>query len=542
MRKLTVKIAICIFPSAWLLLIPAIAAPATIPLLLNSPISSKSCPTSFSMPRSQAQPVDLELADEISKYYTDPLGFVIFAYPWGEPGPLEGFAGPDKWQADFLRDLGSEVKRRAFNGRDPVEPIRMAISSGHGIGKTTLVAWIVNWIMSTRPHAQGTISANTFTQLETKTWAQIDRWTRLCITAHWFRISGGSLYYAASPKTWFCNPQSCKEENSEAFAGQHAVTSTSFYVFDEASAISDKIYEVAEGGLTDGEPMIFLMGNATRSNGKFHRVTFGSERERWNQRSIDSRECALTNKIQIAQWVQDYGEDSDFVRVRVKGLPPRASDLQYIDSDRVYDAQKREPQCLPDDPIICGVDVARGGSAANVIRFRKGFDARTIPAIRIPGEQTRDSTVMVDKLAAILADRRPDRYVSMMFVDSAFGGPIVNRLHQLGYRDRVQEVSFGSASPDLHYANMRSFMWGKSRDWLLLGAIDNSPTLETDLTGPGYHHNARDQVVLESKEDMQKRGLASPDEADALVLTHARPVAPAKVRPKLTVIRGSAWS
>ena len=110
--------------------------------------------------------VDVELAEFVSTFYADPLGFVIACYPWGEPGPLRDATGPDEWQVQFLNELGAEVRKRAFNGINAVEPIRMAVASGHGIGKSTLVSWVVNWIMSTRPQAIGTITANTFVQLE----------------------------------------------------------------------------------------------------------------------------------------------------------------------------------------------------------------------------------------------------------------------------------------------------------------------------------------------------------------------------------------
>lgn len=486
--------------------------------------------------------VDIALASDISGFYHDPLGFVRYAYPWGELGPLRIHSGPDKWQQTFLEDVGKLVTQRAFDGISAVEPVRMAVSSGHGIGKSVLVAWLVDWIMSTRPHSQGTITANTFPQLQTKTWAAIQHWTSMCITSHWFKVSGERMYHKDFGSTWFCSAQTCREENSEAFAGQHAAGSTSFYIADEASAIPDKIFEVAEGGLTDGEPMIFLFGNPTRNSGKFHRVTFGAERDKWNHRSIDSRECKFTNKLLINEWQEFYGEDSDFFRVRVRGLAPSAGELQFIDNERVWAAQKRPAQCLFDDPLIAGVDVARGGSDSNVIYFRKGFDGRTMQQIRIPGEATKDSTLLVSKLAEILSDKRAGHHIQMMFVDAAFGGPVVNRLHQLGHRN-VQEINFGSASPDPHQANMRAFMWNKMKDWLLLGAIPPDQRLETDLTGPGFHHNKHDKLVLESKEQMAKRGLASPDDADALCLTFAQHVAPTTKKPKVMQYKpASVWS
>src|ERR1700687_116936 len=134
----------------------------------------------------------------------------------------------------------------------------------------------------------------------------------------------------------------------EAFAGQHADAS-SFYVFDEASAVPDKIFEVAEGGLSDGQPFIFLYGNPTRSSGKLYRVCFGSESQpptRWVHKSIDSRDCALPNKELTQEWVDTYGEDSDFVRVRVRALPPAADELQFIDRARILDAGRRVADSL----------------------------------------------------------------------------------------------------------------------------------------------------------------------------------------------------
>ncbi len=157
----------------------------------------------------------------------------------------------------------------------------------------------------------------------------------------------------------------------------------------------DSIYEVAEGGLTDGEPMIFLFGNPTRSSGMFHRVCFGSARNRWDSVTIDARYSAFTNKAQIAEWAEDYGEDSDFFRVRVRGLPPAASDLQFIDTKVVFEAQQRAAETLPDDTLVCGLDVARGGGDRSVFRFRRGSDARSVPPIRISGEETRDSMRLV---------------------------------------------------------------------------------------------------------------------------------------------------
>jgi hypothetical protein len=268
-----------------------------------------------------AAPVDLELADEISKYYADPCGFVMFAYPWGEPGALQDEPGPDDIQKEFLLSLGEEVKKRKFDGKSPVMPILMSETSGHGTGKSAMGGWIANWIMSTRPHSIGTVTAGTFTQLENRTWAALQFWTRLCITAHWFEVQARSIRHRAFPETWKVVAQTCKEENAQSFAGQHARTSTSWYLFDEASEVPDKVWETAGGGLTDGEPMFFAWGQPVRNTGEFHRICFGDKKARWNHRRVDGRDSRFTNKELIAQWISDYGVDSDFVKVRVLGLP-----------------------------------------------------------------------------------------------------------------------------------------------------------------------------------------------------------------------------
>jgi hypothetical protein len=466
--------------------------------------------------------------------YADPLAFVVAMYPW----PINGAPGPDTWQAEVLADIGRQVQARGFDGVTPVLPIREAVASGHGIGKSALIAWIVDWIMSTRADCHGTVTANTNDQLDKKTWAAVREWTAKCLTAHWFEINSSIMYRKGHRATWFCAPQSCAEENSEAFAGQHARASTSFYIFDEGSAVPDKIYDVAEGGLTDGEPIIIVTGNPTRSTGRFFEIVFGGLRDRWTARSIDSRTCAFSNKALLQQWVEDYGEDSDFVKVRVRGLPPSASELQYIDQHRVDGAKTRDVYTLPDEPLIAGVDVSGGGGAWTVCRFRRGLDARVRPPIRITGEASRDRNLIINALAEVLSRQQPSERVDAMFIDSAFGAPIVERLKMLGFR-HVHEVSFGAKAPDPKKdANFRAYMWRTAKDWLPRGAIPKHDIrLATDLCGPGYHIDKQNRLVIESKASMKDRGVASPDDGDAFVLTFAQPVAAGSVRR----MRGGNW-
>lgn len=475
--------------------------------------------------------LDLLLAEECSKFYADPYGWVMWAFEW-DRDDLTGFTGPDQWQKDVLQEIGKEVEKRGFDGVNPVDPIREATASGHGIGKSALTAWLILWIMSTRPNAKGTVTANTSDQLRTKTWGEVGVWRTRCLVGHWFEYNntrgGMALYHKSYPEAWRTDAQTCREENSEAFAGQHRANSTSFYIFDEASAVPDKIWEVAEGGLTDGEPMFFAFGNPTRNTGAFHDC-FDDLKGRWHLRQIDSRTAARTNKKLIDQWIDDWGIDSDFVKVRVLGEFPSAGDMQFMPGDVVRKSMDANiGRYLGDDPLICGIDLARGGDDDCRIGFRRGQDAKSEKSYRIPGEHSRDSMQVVSKLIMLLDRHKPD----VSFLDATgLGGPIGDRLRQLGYH--VIDVHFGGDADDKKlYRNKTAEMGARFRQWMMDGgAIPDDRELRAQLVGRQYWHNEKDQLVVERKDDFKKRLGASPDWADQLYLTFAQSV-PQRATPR----------
>ena len=479
------------------------------------------------------------LAQDMGRFYDDPLGFVMYAYSWDSDKSIqivklespykERFGceyGPDLWGCEFLDEIGEDIRARGFDGVNAVEPVQYAVASGHGIGKSAMAAWLTHFIMSTRPHSKGVVTANTAEQLASKTWAGISAWVKRSVNAHWFTITTGKgamrMVHNDNPDTWRVDAQTSREENSESFAGLHAASSTPWYLFDEASAIPRKIWEVAEGGKTDGEPMHFVFGNPTRNTGAFAEC-FGKNRHRWRTRQIDSRKVQITNKALIQTWVDDYGEDSDFVRVRVRGVFPRASSLQFIARDIVDEAMSKTGQGVTSNQgrtAIVGVDVARFGGDQSVIRTRIGRDA-TMDALKFRELDTMQLSARVGKHIDFL---RSLGLRVVTFVDGGgVGGGVVDRLRQMNY-DPL-EVQFGSKADDPRmYANKRAEMWGRLRDWLPIGCLVRDEFLATDLTAVEYSFRADDSILLESKESMKRRGLASPDDADALALTFAFPV------------------
>ena len=193
-----------------------------------------------------------QLVDAIAGFAHDPLGFVRFAYPWGEEGTeLADATGPRDWQCALLAELGRRLREAGDLGL--LLPILMARASGHGVGKSTVAAWILHWALSTMPNARIVLTANTDTQLRTKSWPEVAKWMRLAINRHWFRATATAVYSAdpAHERLWRADAIPWSEENTEAFAGLHNKGRRVVLIFDEASAIADKIWEVSEGALTD---------------------------------------------------------------------------------------------------------------------------------------------------------------------------------------------------------------------------------------------------------------------------------------------------
>ncbi len=158
--------------------------------------------SAYSLVETQVDSFEIELAKAAADYYADPLGFVLCMFPWGH-GSLANYAGPDQWQTEFLDDLGKQVRARGFDGHTPVLPIRFSTASGAWNRESTLVAWIVLWLMSTRPHCKGTITSNTFLQLTTRTWSAIQTWTKRCLTGHWFMVTTERIYHRQFKESCF---------------------------------------------------------------------------------------------------------------------------------------------------------------------------------------------------------------------------------------------------------------------------------------------------------------------------------------------------
>jgi hypothetical protein len=290
------------------------------------------------------------LLEDLAALSGDPLEFVRYAFPWAEPGTeLATSEGPEPWQVDLLSAIRDGLLT-------PERAIQQAIASGHGIGKSAFVSWLILWGISTFEDTRGVVTANTETQLKTKTWAELAKWYRMFIGRELFKLTATAIFSVdpAHERTWRIDMVRWSEHNPEAFAGLHNQGKRILVVFDEASAIHDVIWETTEGALTDRDTQIiwFVAGNPTKNTGRFRGCFDGPQARFWQTRAIDSRTVSFTNKEQIARWIEAYGEDSDFARVRVKGMFPRAGSMQFISSEIVAEAALREVYVDKYDPLL----------------------------------------------------------------------------------------------------------------------------------------------------------------------------------------------
>lgn len=472
---------------------------------------------------------DPQIADDLR-------AFVMFLFPWGKAGtPLERFKEPRKWQIEELEALTEHNRKNRWlmeNKRDPLV-WRSAAASGRGIGKSALVAWKALWMLTTRLGSTTIITANTEAQLVSRTMAELGKWHTMALNAHWFdratmgmrpaewfdvllkaQLKVDTAYYYAQAQLW-------SEEKPDAFAGVHNHNGV-MLVMDEASGIPQSIWDVSEGFFT--EPTLDrywdVYSNPRNNTGAFFEC-FHRFRNFWRTRNIDARSVEGTDPTVYEKIIAQNGADSDQARVEVYGQFPNQGDNQLIPMDLILAAQDRPVIDDPGAPLLMGIDFGNGGADPSVIRFRKGFDARSIPAVRKSGLEVLDFTI--NYVVPAIEKYDPD---AIMGDANGVGAPGLEYLRALGYRViGVYMQSTKSVMDDDQYYNKRAECFGEMKLWLRNASIDASDILKDDLKGPKtMKHKVSGKVMLESKDDMKSRGLASPNDADSLAMTFGQKI------------------
>lgn len=384
----------------------------------------------------------------------------------------------------------------------------VSIRSGHGVGKTALLAWLVLWFICTRADARIPCTASTHSQLRDILWPEIAKWLGKLPLQYQQAIEWQTerIVWKERRNTWFSDARTARKENPEALQGFHG--ENLMFIVDEASGVPDEVFEVAEGALTKENVISIMTGNPTRLSGEFYRSHHQS-RHLWKTFHFSSEDSALVSDDYATRISRKYGKDSDIYRVRVVGDFPLAESDTFIPLPMVEEARLTEPP--EGERGIWGLDPARFGDDETALVKRKG-----IKVVSVDGIRKRDTMAVAGWVANQAKVEKPDE---IMVDVIGIGAGVFDRLKEQDFPVIAVNVA-ERAADDEFYARVRDELWGRVKEAFKEGLwLPDDEELAGQLSAPKYKFDSVGRIVIERKEDMKKRGVDSPDRADALCLT-----------------------
>lgn len=412
-------------------------------------------------------------------------------------------AQPEPWQMNALKSV--------------VPHDRLAVRSGHGVGKSAWLAWLILWWLLTRFPARVAATAPTAHQLADVLWGEIAKWHRRLPEAlrAALDLKSNRVELAGAPDESFAAARTARKEQPEAFQGFHC--RHMLFIADEASGIDDAIFEVGAGAMSTAGAKTVLTGNPTRNSGYFFDA-FHKLRGRFWTLKVGSEEV-MRARGHIADVARTYGRDSNAYRIRVLGEFPESMDETVIPLEWIEAALTRRVERIESFRPVWGLDVARFGGDRSALAKRRA-NALLEPVRSWRGKDTMQTAgIVMEEWRETDERERP----SEILVDSiGIGAGVVDRLAELGLPARGVNVAEQPAASD-RFARLRDELWWRAREWFAARdcKLARDPALIAELSAPGYGFTSSGKLVVESKDEMKVRGTVSPDLADAFVLTFA---------------------
>ena len=417
---------------------------------------------------------------------------------------------PLDYQAEFLEAIADGERK-------------ISIRSGHGTGKSTAASWAMLWYFLMHYPNKVVVTAPTSSQLFDALFAEMKRWINELPDAfkEVLNVKSDRVEHTAAPSEMFISARTSRAETPEALAGVHS--EHVMLIVDEASGVPEQVFEAAAGSMSGHNATTIMLSNPTRSSGTF----FESQNrlaDSWWTRRWSCVDSPLVSDEFIEEMKLRYGEDSNAFRIRVLGEFPQADDDTIIPFHLVETATHRDIEGDSDLPSVWGLDVSRFGNDKTALCKRQGS---VVTEIRSWAGLDLMQTVgrVVAEYEALLPSKQPRE----ILVDSiGLGSGVVDRLRELGLPVRGINVA-EAPSMGGTYLNLRSELWFKTKAWFEDRAckLPKDDQLVAELTGIRYSFTSSGKMKAESKDEMRKRGLASPDLADALCLTMASDAATA---------------
>lgn len=393
----------------------------------------------------------------------------------------------------------------------------VSIRSGHGVGKSAWLSWIIIWWMITKIGPRIACTAPTSHQLNDVLWGEIAKWTKFLPPAlkKELDVKSERVEATRNPKELYCVARTARKEQPEAFQGFHA--DDMLFIVDEASGVEDIIFQVGEGAMSTKGAQTIMVGNPTRTSGYFFE-SHHKMRRFWYTMKVSSLDAKMAEEDFAEKIKAQYGEDSPVYRVRVLGEFPNMDDNTVIPLSWCESAVDRDVDKIP-GRRIWGVDVGRFGDDASALAKREK-NYLLEPVRTWKGKDTMQTVGTVVQEFNSTPDRlKPDE----ILVDSiGIGAGVVDRLKEQGLPARGINVA-ESASVKEKHLRLRDELWWMGREWFQNAdvKIPEDPELIGELTCLTYKLSSSGKTDVESKADAKKRGIASPNRADAFLLTFA---------------------
>lgn len=421
-------------------------------------------------------------------------------------------ANPLPWQEDFLRAVARGERR-------------ISVRAGHGVGKSTVCSWALIWHMVTRYPQKSVVTAPTAAQLFDALYSELKSWINKLppILKDLFEVFSDRINLKDAPESSFISARTSSSERPEALAGVHS--ENVLLIVDEASAVPEQVFEAAAGSMSGHSATTILISNPTRNSGLFYK-THHELASDWFRLHVSCINIPLVSSDFVRQIEATYGRDSNAFRIRVLGEFAIADDDTLIAADLVDAAMSRDIT-QGDETMVYGLDVARFGTDRTALCKRRG---NVVVEIKHWGGLDLMQTV-----GAVVNEAKTDNPEEICVDTIGLGSGVADRLREQGFNVRDVNVSESSAmNPNAN--KLRDELWLSVKDWLATRAVKlpKDDTLRHELVAPRYNFTSSGKVVVESKDSMKRRGMRSPDLADALCLTFASNAA-------LVGGRGTAW-
>lgn len=427
----------------------------------------------------------------------------------------------DEWQKQALMDLATNPK--------------VAIKSGQGVGKTGLEAVALLWFLCCYPYPRVVATAPTKQQLNDVLWSEVSKWIgKSLLLTEILKWTKTYIYMVGNEKRWFAVARTAtKAENMQGFHEDNML-----FIVDEASGVADPIMEAILGTLSGANNKLLLCGNPTRTSGTFYDA-FNADRSIYKCHTVSSLDSTRTNKQNIESLIRKYGKGSNVVLVRVFGEFPKQEDDVFIALSLLEHCCMLDLEESTIKSISLGVDVARFGNDETVIAQNVNGNI-TLPFI-FKGQSLMTTVGKIVLLYRQMITDYP-KYKGKIYInidDCGLGGGVTDRLEELRQEERltrmvVVPVNAASKVPDDIvedgsskvkaydiYDNLTTYLWGNVKELMRKNAIklQNDNELIAQFSSRKYRLTSRGKMLLESKDDMKKRGLSSPDRADATALS-----------------------